>query len=664
VTGRVSADTDIEIKPAPPARLPVTPSAWFGDSASLLVDPVADAEPLSGRRIWRACLEMLLATIVATVVSLPMQFVIDRLHIPRPSYVTVAMTSLVAVALVGGALWLVTRSRFTVRSTVVAWAGLAALNTAVLSSVLQGTKFYLGGITSDQSFRTEYLTRLTDSATVHDIAFAGLPAYYPSGWFWLGGRFADLLGLAGWAAYKPFAILTMAVAGALACAGWSLVVPRRVAVLLALATSTVGLVTWAAYEPYAWIFGVLIPPLAAVAWQYLTRLDLSWAQGAFLGVYIGLLALSYTLLFLFFTVVVVLTALVGIARHRSWAVARRAVARVALVGVVALPIALVHWGPYLVESLGRTTQSAALAILPEFGAQFPVPIGLSSFLGLLSTAGLVWLVVRIRDGVVTRALALVLATGYLWYGVSMLGIPFMVTLLPYKIELVMDDTLRCAGVLAIVDGARWLAGRLAHGAARRWRRTALVSLLVLGMLGTVGILQSAADSLSPLPDQAFSDYYPNGNPALGIRDPSKNGAWNQQLHDTIAALTGKPEHDLVVLADYQDFLSFWPYWSFETSIIEYANPLAAFYDRQAAIQSWARAGSPSRLAAELRGYAGAPNVFVFTRAADGLHMSVSRNVFPAYPQIAGTTVVFPTSLFDGPDFVRRDVGPLTVVVRR
>src|SRR6202035_3893418 len=103
-------------KPAVPAQPPATPSARYGNS--LLVDPVCAVEPLTGRRIWRTCLEMLLAAIVATVVSLPMQFVIDRLHIPRPSYVTVAMTSLAAVALVGGALWLVTRSRFAVRSIV------------------------------------------------------------------------------------------------------------------------------------------------------------------------------------------------------------------------------------------------------------------------------------------------------------------------------------------------------------------------------------------------------------------------------------------------------------------------------------------------------------------------------------------------------------------
>jgi galactan 5-O-arabinofuranosyltransferase len=655
-----------------------------GDSSpaagSLLADPVdaAAAPPLTARRIGRGAAELVVAAIVAAVVSLPLQFVIDRLHVPRPSYVTVAMTSLVAVVLLAGALWAVTRNRFPRWVTVASWAGLSALNTAVLAFMLQGTKFYLGGVSSDQSFRTEYFTRLTDSATVHDFAFAGLPSYYPSGWFWLGGRFANLMGLAGWAAYKPFAILTIAVAGALAYSAWSLVTSRRVAVLMALATSTVGVATWAAYEPYAWLLGALIPPLAAVAWHYLTRLDgfhpdrvkqvSRWAPGVLLGVYIGLLALLYTLLFLFFTMVVVLTALVGLAMcrkagHRDWAPVRRAIARVLLVGVVALPIMLVHWGPYLLQAIGATKQSAASAILPEFGAQFPVPISLSDFVGILSLAGLVWLVIRVRDSVVVRSLALVLAAGYLWYFVSMLGIPFMMTLLPYKIELVMDTVLRCAGVLAVLDGARWLAGLLA---ATRWRRTTLVSVLVVGMLGSVGILQSAADSLSPLPDQAFSDYYPNGDPALGKRDPKENGAYNQQLHDAIAALTGKPEHDSVVLSDYQDFLSFWPYYSFQTSIIEYANPLADFYNRRAAIQDWAKAGSPGQLSQELRTYPGghAPDVFVFTRAANGLHLTVTRNVFPAYPQIESTTVVFPRSLFASPDFVTRDVGPFTVVVRR
>ncbi|MGH3752893.1 MAG: arabinofuranosyltransferase [Pseudonocardiaceae bacterium] len=56
-------------------------------------------------------------------------------------------------------LWLIARERFSVAANVVTWAGLAALNTAVLSLMLHGTKFYLGGISSDQSFRAEDVTR-------------------------------------------------------------------------------------------------------------------------------------------------------------------------------------------------------------------------------------------------------------------------------------------------------------------------------------------------------------------------------------------------------------------------------------------------------------------------------------------------------------------------
>jgi galactan 5-O-arabinofuranosyltransferase len=639
-------------------------------------DPLAT--PLTGRRIGRAIGEMALATVVATVVSLPVQFVIGRLHIPRPSYVTVAMTSLVSVALLLGALWLVTRNRFPAWANVSTWAGLATLNTAVLAFMLNGTKYYLGGISSDQLFRTEYFTRLTDSAKIADFAFTGLPSYYPSGWFWLGGRFANLFGLAGWEAYKPFAILTISVAAVLAYAGWALVVPRRTAVLLTLATTTVGVATWAAYEPYAWLFGALIPPMAAVAWKFLTGLaeqrqdtgSARWAPGVFLGAYLGLLALFYTLLFVFFTMLVVLTALVGLALRWRTDSARlrtttRALKRVLLVGVVALPVMLLHWGPYLLSSLHTPVkQSAASAILPDYGAKFPVPIGLGDFVGLLSVAGLVWAIVRVRDSVVAKSMVLVLAAGYLWYGLSMLAIPAMVTLLPYKIVLVMDETLRCAGVLAFVDLARWGAGKAVGGFAR-WRRQALASALVVALLGTLGILQNATGSLTPLPDQSFSDYYPTGYTPLKQRDTTQNGAWNQQLHDTIGQLSQRPEHDLVVLSNYQDFLSFWPYWNFETSIIEYANPLADFYTRREAIQSWAKAGSPSALLAELNDPRFAtPNVFVFTRGSDGLHITVSRNVFPVYPQVSVTDVVFPTALFNSPAFVSRDVGPFTVVVRK
>lgn len=635
---------------------------------------VPEPPALTGLRIATKIGEMVLAIAVTVVVSLPIQFLVDSLRIPKPSYVAVAMTSLISVTLLVGALWLVARERFSAIANVVAWAGLAALNTAVLSLMLQGTKFYLGGISSDQSFRTEYVTRLADSAKVADFAFAGLPAYYPSGWFWLAGRFAYLFHLDGWAAYKPFAILAVAAGSVLAYVAWSLVVPRRIAVLLGLAVSTVGVATWAAYEPYAWLPGAMIPAMTSVAWHYLvdgTRRRIAgsekWAPGVLLGGYIGFLGLFYTLLFVFFCMVLVLVALVGLGlRWRSpgqwWSRVWRTGVRLALVALVALPIMAVHWAPYLLVSLHTPVkQAAALRILPEFGAQFPVPIGLDNFVGALTLAGLVWAVIRSRDSTLARVLLLVITAGYLWYALSMFSIPAQFTLLPYKVELVLDETLRCAGVLAIVDATGWLYRRVADSRGR----TTLLAMSVVSVLGLTGIFQSAANTLNPLPGNAYSDYYPTGYTALGHRDSNQQGAWNQQLHDTITELTRKPEHDLVVLSTYQDFLSFWPYWNFETSVIEYANPLADFDDRRGAIEDWAKSDSTGALQAKIRSATfQPPDVFVFIRYPDGLHIVVTRNIYPVYPQIDAWDVVFPAALFDSSAFVYRDVGPFTIVVRR
>lgn len=652
-----------------------------GGDAPTAVPPgligVTELPVLTGRMIGRTLGEMVLAIAMTAVVSLTIQFVVDQLSIPKPSFVTVAMTSLISAGLLFGALWLVARQRFSMTAKVLAWALLAALNTAVLSLMLHGTRFYLGGISNDQSFRTEYVTRLTDSAKITDFAFADLPAYYPSGWFWLAGRFAVLFHLEGWAAYKPFAICTVAAGSVLAYVTWSLLVPRQIALLLGLATSTVGVATWAAYEPYSWLFGALIPPMACVAWKYLgdgtpsgsqiTR-SAQWAPGVLLGGYLGFLGLCYTLLFVFFGVSIVLITAVGLARFgrsrgQLWPGVQQAGARLSLVGLVAMPILAVHWAHYLLISLHTPVaqQGAALRILPEFGAQFPVPVGLSDFVSMLSLAGLVWAVVRSRDNEIAKVLLLVIAASYSWYGLSMLSIPAGMTLLPYKVEFVINETLRCAGVLATVDVLRWLY----HRVVDCWRRTALLAMCTVSALGFVGIMQSATNLLNPLPGNAYSDYYPTGYTALGHRDPTRQGAWNQQLHDTIAAVTNKPEHDLVVLSAYQDFLTFWPYWNFQTSVIEYANPLADFNSRREAIENWAKSDSPDALLAKIQSSAPrAPDVFVFSRYPDGLHMVVTRNIYPIYPQIDSWEVTFPTTLFDSAVFTRRDVGPFTVVVRR
>ena len=62
---------------------------------------------------------------------------------------------------------------------------LSAFTVVTLGMPLGATKLYLFGISVDQQFRTEYLTRLADSPALRDMTYTGMPPFYPPGWFWL-----------------------------------------------------------------------------------------------------------------------------------------------------------------------------------------------------------------------------------------------------------------------------------------------------------------------------------------------------------------------------------------------------------------------------------------------------------------------------------------------
>ena len=104
------------------------------------------------------------------------------------------------------------RTWLTVAVTYLAPAGLVLTSTGV---PLSATRLYLDGLQADQSFRTQFLTRMTQTAHLADMNYWDLPSYYPSAWFWGGGRLANLLGLPGWEVYQPWALVSIAAA---ACA--------------------------------------------------------------------------------------------------------------------------------------------------------------------------------------------------------------------------------------------------------------------------------------------------------------------------------------------------------------------------------------------------------------------------------------------------------------
>ena len=98
------------------------------------------------------------------------------------------------------------------------------------------------------------------------MAYADLPSFYPSGWFWLGGRFANLAGLEGWAAFKPWSILSLGVAAALVTVLWTRLLRTDLGAVVGL-VSTAMMLTYGSPEPYGAVVALFIPPVLILAWH-------------------------------------------------------------------------------------------------------------------------------------------------------------------------------------------------------------------------------------------------------------------------------------------------------------------------------------------------------------------------------------------------------------
>ena len=164
--------------------------------------------------------QMVVAAIIAVAVTAVSLVAIARVEWPayNSSNQLHALTTVGQVACLAGLLasgWLWRRGR-RLAARLGSALFLAAFSVVTLAMPLGATRLYLFGISVDQQFRTEYLTRLTDTHGLADMTYRGLAPYYPAGWFWLGGRYANVLGQPAWEAYTPWSILTLAVAAAIA----------------------------------------------------------------------------------------------------------------------------------------------------------------------------------------------------------------------------------------------------------------------------------------------------------------------------------------------------------------------------------------------------------------------------------------------------------------
>ncbi len=587
------------------------------------------------------------------------QLALSRLHIPFPSNAPTALLGAAAVPLLAGLLALaVSGRRWRAGTTVATWSALSALSTLALALPLLGTQFYLGGVSIDQEFRLQLISRMASSPAVADMTYSGLPSYYPTAWFWVGGRVADVFDIPAWKVYKPYAIITMAVAAALVFTVWSLVLRRRTAVLATLATAMVGL-RFGSYEPYSWLLAALLPPVAVLVWHVLRcRLHRHGAMLVALGGYVGLCGAVYTL-YLGFGLLVILV-LGGLAVLCRMAPVRTVALRLVAIGAVGLAVMLPLWLPYLRVWLrsGRPA-GAAPRFLPIESAVLPMPMLELSLSGAICLAGTVWLVVAARRSPLAQALGAVVVCGYVWYGLSTLALAVGQSLLALRIGPIIYAALAVAGVVGVVEGLQALRGRLSGA---QWGPVVPVAI-VLALVGAVALVQTLPYVVAT--DQAYTDYYPSGLTALGESRPLDDGAWNAQLDSTIAELSGKAPEQLVVLSTHSPLYALLPFHSFQELSPQYANPLADFDARRLAVESWARSTSTADLVHQLDTSPWRPpTVFVLRSGADGLHMTMSVDEFPRAVDLKRYEVVFPDGLFTGPGFVTRDVGPFLVAVRR
>lgn len=546
----------------------------------------------------------------------------------------------------------------------------AGLVMATIGVPLSPSRLYLEGITVDQGFRTQFLTRLTATQGLPDMNYADLPAYYPGAWFWLGARFAQIIGFPGWAIYQPWALLTIAVTGCVLVPVWQrLVGSLPVATAIALVTTAIAL-TLCAFEPYACVIAMGIPAALVMG-----RRALAGQKLATVGVvvYLGASASTYTL----YTAVIALS-LVTVAGLffafviRSW----KPIRQIIIIGVSSMAIASIVWGPYLWLRFTGHYEGAATAshFLPPEGTVVPLPMFATSFVGVLCLIGLIYLIMRVMDPDVC-AMGVGLAVMYLWVIASMSVALSGTTLLGFRLDSVITIILGTAGVLGLAE-LRLVAVHRFYPVQFSTSLSTRINVICVVVLALAGIqyAQAIPDRNAHAIELAYTNTDGDGHRADFL--PPDATQYYAEVDHVIQEKTGKPAANAVVLTDEFNFLTYYPYLGFQAFTSHYANPLGEFEKRNAVIENWASQSWDSlkdpqdfdRAVSNVPWRS--PDAFVLradstgvSDSKDGWNFNLAIDIFPSNPNVWSKGVRFNPEVFQGENspWTVTQVGPFVVV---
>jgi galactan 5-O-arabinofuranosyltransferase len=614
------------------------------------------------RRHWAIVGQMAVAVIIAATVTAVSLIAIARVEWPayNSSNQLHALTTVGQFVCLGGlfACGLIWRRGRRVLARLGTLLFLSAFSVVTLAMPLGATKLYLFGISVDQQFRTEYLTRLADSPALHDMTYYGLPPFYPPGWFWIGGRMAALSGTPAWEMFKPWAIISITVAIALAFVLWAAMIRFEYALVVTTATAAATL-AYSPAEPYAAVITVLLPPVFVLAWSGLRggNRNGGWAAVIATGLFLGVAALFYSLLlgYAAFTLAIMAFTL-AVARRRI-----EPLLRLLVIAVISGAMWLVGLGPWLLAALRDTPAGSGSAqhYLPAAGASLEFPMLRFTLLGALCMLGALWLVWRARSSTRAGALAVGVLAVYAWSLLSMLTTLVGTTLLSFRLQPPLTVLLAAAGAFGFIEVTLAIARRYEPETGKR----VVAAAATLGTIGALTFAQDIPDVLRSDIVVAYTDT--DGYGQRADRRPPGAERYYREIDARIGEVTGRPRDETVVLTADYSFLSYYPYYGFQGLTSHYANPLAQFEKRADAIEGWATLTDADQFVASLDSLPWkAPDVFLMRRGADDTYtLRLASDVYPNQPNVRRYHVALDEALFDDPRFDVSEIGPFVLAIR-
>ena len=538
-----------------------------------------------------------------------------------------------------------------------------ALVVTSLGIPLSATRLWLDGIQVDQGFRTQFLSRMTETAGNADMNYADLPSFYPMGWFWLGGRVADLLGVPGWEVFQPWALITLAAGAAMLVPVWQKITGSLpVACVIATFTTAVVL-TETPDEPYAAIVAMFFPAATVITYRALLG---SRNAIIFMALYLGISASLYTL----FTAIAALFV-VTMSVLVFFVVTRDAgpFIRLLIIGVSSLAIAAVTWWRYLAAALSGNydVQSTANHFLPEEGTVFPLPFFSFSIIGLLSLLGLILIVIRAGEREVA-SLGVGIIVCYAWCLASMAATLLGTSLLGFRVEVLIIELFVTAGILAVTDiilvGLDYFFPTRFNLAMNQ--TIIAIICIVVASACLQYVQQIPAENESHI-DQAYADT--DGFGERADRFPPDAAQYYGEITELLES-HGHHPNEAVIYTDEINYMAYNPYFGFNAFTSHYANPLGEFALRNEELIAWSQLSwdDPAALTGAIEDSKWAPPVaFIFRgdveEPGEGFKTHVAHDIFPNEPNVRYEGLFFNAEAFEGDEWHVEQIGPFAVVVR-